>query len=235
MGPRCPWYQLPGHLRRPLIRRVDGTAAGSPRDYRKHSRRPPAFHPIGIHSPTPARNRSSVAHSDTPTRSHGRSAFTLTRWIPVGDRGLQVVARHHLQLRIMASSHVPSPDQYPRRGDGRKGAHRRRHAMAPAPTLPRHHNEHRGQDRQGNGAGAGWGWDTFRSLNTPRPPHTTTNNRRLRLRKHQATGTIHEQSPPRSKSSGLGRRSLGRRSSTPRRRSQWRLAASRCDGAKRHH
>jgi hypothetical protein len=37
----------------------------------------------------------------------------------------------------VASSCVPSADQYPRRGDGRKGAYRRRDAMAPAaPPLP---------------------------------------------------------------------------------------------------
>ncbi len=74
--------------------------------------------------------------------------------------------------------------------------------------------------------------DTFRSLNTPRQPNTTTNDERLQTQKLQVIGAIHEQPIPRSKNPWVrGRRSLGRRSSTSRRRSQWRLTASRCDGA----
>jgi hypothetical protein len=60
----------------------------------------------------------------------------------------------------MASSHVPSADQYPRRGDGRKGAYRRRmrwHAMAPAPPLP---PSPRRAQRPGRGNGARAGSDS---------------------------------------------------------------------------
>jgi hypothetical protein len=60
---------------------------------------------------------------------------------------LHVVRRLHATTDQMVNSHVPSADQYPRRGGGRKGAYRRRDAMAPAPPLPRHHDEHRGQDK----------------------------------------------------------------------------------------
>ncbi len=92
----------------------------------------------------------------------------------------------------MASSHVPLADQYPRRGAGRKGAYRRRHAMAQAPPLPP--SPRRAQrPGQGNGTRAGSGLDTFRSLNTPRQHDTTTDNEHLRLRKTRVIGAIHEQ------------------------------------------
>jgi hypothetical protein len=74
--------------------------------------------------------------------------------------------------------------------------------------------------------------DIFRSLNTSRQPNTTTNDERLQPQKPQVIGAIHEQPLPPSKNSWvLGRRSLGRKSSTSHRRSQRRLTASRCDGA----
>jgi hypothetical protein len=44
-----------------------------------------------------------------------------------GSCGVLPVTTDH-----MASRHVPLADQYPRRGAGRKGAYRCRHAMAPA-------------------------------------------------------------------------------------------------------
>jgi hypothetical protein len=47
----------------------------------------------------------------------------------------------------MVSSHVPSADQYPRRGDGRKGACRRRTRWRQRHPCPRHHDEHSGQDK----------------------------------------------------------------------------------------
>jgi hypothetical protein len=46
----------------------------------------------------------------------------------------------------MASSHVPSAAQYPRRGAGRKGAYRRRKRWRQRHPCPRHHDEHHGQD-----------------------------------------------------------------------------------------
>jgi hypothetical protein len=92
----------------------------------------------------------------------------------------------------MANCHVPLADQYPRRGAGRKGAYRRRHAMAPAPPLPP--SPRRAQrPGQGNGAGAGSGLDTFRSLNTSRQYDTSTDNERLQPRKDQVITNIHEQ------------------------------------------
>jgi hypothetical protein len=66
----------------------------------------------------------------------------------------------------MVSSHVPSAAQYPRRGDGRKGAYRRRDAMAPAPPCPRHHDEHSGQD-EGTGQEQGRMGESVRALCVP--------------------------------------------------------------------
>ena len=43
---------------------------------------------------------------------------------------------------------MPLAAQYSCCGDGRKGAYQRRDAMAPAPPLPRHHDEHSGQDEE---------------------------------------------------------------------------------------
>jgi hypothetical protein len=47
----------------------------------------------------------------------------------------------------MASSHVPSADQYPRRGDRRKGAYRRRTRWRQRHPCPRHHDERSGPDK----------------------------------------------------------------------------------------
>ena len=52
------------------------------------------------------------------------------------------------------SNYVPSADQYPRRGAGRKGAYRRRMRWRQRHPCPRHHDERSGQD-QGNGGGQG--------------------------------------------------------------------------------
>jgi hypothetical protein len=56
----------------------------------------------------------------------------------------------------MVSSHVPLANQYPRRDAGRKGAYRRRNAMALAPPLP---PSPRRAQRPGPGDGAGTGSD----------------------------------------------------------------------------
>jgi hypothetical protein len=69
--------------------------------------------------------------------------------------------------------------------------------------------------------------DTFRSLNASRRADATTDNQRTQLRKLQMTGAIHEQLLPRPENPWVsGHRSLGRTSSTLRRRCQWRLTAS---------
>jgi hypothetical protein len=73
--------------------------------------------------------------------------------------GIYVPVRSCTRVRTatdqMVGSHVPSADQYPRRGDGRKSAYRRRDAMAPLLPPPPRRAPRPGQGRQGNGARAG--------------------------------------------------------------------------------
>jgi hypothetical protein len=59
----------------------------------------------------------------------------------------------------MTISHVPSADQYPRRGDGRKGAYRCRMRWRQRHPCPRHHDDHSGQD-EGTGQEQGRAWQT---------------------------------------------------------------------------
>src|SRR5437660_11071973 len=75
-------------------------------------------------------------------------------------------------------------------------------------------------------------WIFFGHLMTPEQHQTTEYSQRSRSGKSEVIACINNQLKQRSENQRVwGYRSLGRRSSTPRRRSQRRLTASRRDGA----
>jgi hypothetical protein len=91
----------------------------------------------------------------TITNQHGFESHLL------GDLGVHAFACPDPQLVTPISDHPPAALHHrvhrckPVHPVIRVGAYRRRDAMALAPPLLRHHDEHSGQD-QGNGAKAAW-------------------------------------------------------------------------------
>ena len=91
----------------------------------EHQPEPAIEESPGLHQLVHQRLRTTVDVLGPEPEDEARPRTTL-----YAVRGL------HPTTNQMATSHVPSAAQYPRRGDGRKGAYRRRNAMAPAPPLP---------------------------------------------------------------------------------------------------